>query len=117
MTDHFVRGHTEFADLSHYLAGYAVTGSRLRDLRFPAHEILADDDPVIPIVDLQYVQHSPLLHCERTRFGGHCGFISNWSFSGWIEQRIAEVLRTTLSHVRNTQATIAPSRERDHNNE
>ena len=113
MTDHFVRSHTDFHDLQAYLAGYAITGNRLQRLRFPAHVILADDDPVIPVEDWQHVAPSALLHCERTRYGGHCGFITDWSFNGWIEQRIAEVLRVTLAEVLNTQATIDASRDRN----
>lgn len=117
MTDHFVRGHTEFDDLERYLAGYAITGSRLRELICPAHVILAADDPVIPIADWARVDHGGRIECERTAHGGHCGFIADWSFNGWIEQRIAEVLRTTLGYVPNTQATIAALPDRDLENE
>ncbi len=109
MTDHFVRGHTEFGDLKHYLSGYAITGKRMQQLRFPTHVILAEDDPVIPVADWQSVAHHPMLHCERTRYGGHCGFISDWSLNGWIEQRVADVLRIALGECFNNQATIDAS--------
>jgi hypothetical protein len=116
MTDHFVRGHTHFKELQHYLAGYAITGDRLNELQFPAYVLLAEDDPVIPVSDWHKVNHHHLLRCTTTSHGGHCGFILDWSFNGWIEQHIAEVLRESLGECWNRPATIdaTPKHNQEH---
>jgi predicted alpha/beta-fold hydrolase len=75
MTDGLVRQFTDFKSLGDYLNGYAITGSRLATLRFPASVLLAEDDPMIPAGDLARLAPSPYLSVVRTRHGGHCGFV------------------------------------------
>lgn len=74
MTAGLVREFTDFASLEAYLDGYAITGTRLAFLRFPATVLLAEDDPMIPAGDLVRLAPSPHLTVVRTRHGGHCGF-------------------------------------------
>jgi predicted alpha/beta-fold hydrolase len=78
MTAELVRRCTDFPDLAHYLSGYAVTGARLAHLRVPARVLLAADDPIIPLADLEQVARSPELTITCTRYGGHCGFIDGF---------------------------------------
>lgn len=89
MTEHFVQHHTDYADLASYLRGYALVGERLQQLRFSAHMILTEDDPVIPIAQAQDLARSPLLSILRMRYGGHCAFVQDWRLNGWIEPYIA----------------------------
>jgi predicted alpha/beta-fold hydrolase len=74
MTAGLVRDYTDFENLKAYLDGYAITGPRLAALRCPATVLAAEDDPMIPAVDLARLAPSPLLTIVRTRHGGHCGF-------------------------------------------
>ncbi len=75
MTAGLVHQFSDFASLEAYLKGYAITGNRLATLRCPAAILLAEDDPMIPADDLVHLAPSPLLTVNRTRYGGHCGFV------------------------------------------
>jgi len=91
MTDYFVCNYTEYPDLDSYLRGYAVTGDRLARLDVPAEILLADDDPVIPIGDMQRLARSPALRIHRSRYGGHCGFIANYRLESWLDRYCARL--------------------------
>lgn len=90
MTDYFVRHYTEYSDLQEYLRGYALTDGRLQSLRTPARILLAEDDPVIPIDDIERVQASNVLQIDRSRYGGHCGFIGGYNLRSRAEAYIAD---------------------------
>jgi predicted alpha/beta-fold hydrolase len=92
MTDYFVRHYTEFADLSTYLRGYALTGDRLAGLRVPSRVLLADDDPVIPVWGIERVARSDNLKIDRTARGGHCGFIADYRLSSWADRYVLQAL-------------------------
>jgi predicted alpha/beta-fold hydrolase len=74
MTAGLVQQCTDFPSLEAYLEGYAITGGRLGSLRVPASALLAEDDPIIPVADVQRLQATAHLKIVRTRHGGHCGF-------------------------------------------
>ena len=85
MTDFFVRNYTEFPDLETYLNGYTLTGDRLADLDVPSTMLLADDDPVIPVRGLNGMSTPKSLRIEKSRFGGHCGFVAGYGLSSWLD--------------------------------
>lgn len=85
MTEYFVVHHTEFPDLYTYLRGYALTGDRLAGLTVPATMLLADDDPVIPVVGLADIRASDSLRVLRSQYGGHCGFLQDLSLNSWLD--------------------------------
>ena len=58
----------------------------LRDAR--VRIIAADDDPIIPAVDLERIARSSVLEITRTRYGGHCGFYDGAAGSTWVEREI-----------------------------
>jgi len=78
MTEFFVCEYAGFDDLHTYLRGYALTGDRLADLQVSSRVLLAEDDPVIPIVGLQRVARTAALHVDCARFGGHCAFLKDY---------------------------------------
>jgi predicted alpha/beta-fold hydrolase len=92
MTDFFVTRYAGFPDLASYLQGYAVTGDRLAGLAVPSHLLLADDDPVIPPDTVARVAASPQLRIERSRFGGHCGFVQDFRLSTWLDDYLVATL-------------------------
>lgn len=56
-------------------------GRALADLEIPSHVLLAKDDPIIPIADVD-----ALLACiERdvVRLWGHCGFLDRYGRENW----------------------------------
>lgn len=87
-TDFFVRRYTEYPDLDAYLRGYAITGPVLKDLDTPAEIIVAADDPVIPIRDLERLARSPALTIHVAARGGHCGFLENYRLASWVDRAI-----------------------------
>lgn len=92
MTDYFVTHYTEYSDLHEYLRGYALTDGRLKQIRTPTRILLAEDDPVIPIADINKVEASDYLQVSRSRYGGHCGFIGGYDLHAWTDGFIVESL-------------------------
>ncbi|QGX39499.1 alpha/beta fold hydrolase [Permianibacter aggregans] len=97
LTDHFVRHHTDFGELSKYLAGYTLSAERLANLTVPSHVIIAEDDPVIPAVHWHQLQKPEALTLESLPYGGHCGFVLDWAGTGWIERYLGQLLRMRLA--------------------
>ena len=85
MTDFFVTRYTEYPDLRSYLRGYSVTGERLAQLAVPTSILLADDDPVIPSGSADRLAKSPALTIDRTRWGGHCGYLLDYRLRTWSD--------------------------------
>jgi predicted alpha/beta-fold hydrolase len=96
MTAVLVEGHTTYADIDAYLAGYAITGSRLETLGIPAVILIADDDPIIPVEDLSRLARHPLLRIVRTRHGGHTGFLSSWRGESWANAFVLREVAAAL---------------------
>jgi predicted alpha/beta-fold hydrolase len=90
MTAALVRTSTEFPSLEAYLDGYALTGSRLAGLRVPARLLLAQDDPIIPAVDLGRLARPDGLEIVSTRYGGHCGFIDRMRAASFADRMVVE---------------------------
>jgi hypothetical protein len=86
MTEALVREHTDFEDLDSYLAGYAITGTRLADLAVPSVILTAADDPMIPARDLVRLARPEVLRVVRTRYGGHCGFLEHLGPTTWVDR-------------------------------
>jgi predicted alpha/beta-fold hydrolase len=90
MTAELVSRHTDFEHCEAYLAGYAITGTRLATLRVPARILLADDDPIIPVADVAGLAVSPQLQTVRTRYGGHCGFMDSVRAPSFADRFVVE---------------------------
>ncbi len=85
--------HTEYDEIGDYFAAYALVGDRLSSLEIPAIIIAAEDDPIIPVDDLERIDPIETLRIETSRYGGHCGFIENLAARSWIENRLLQVIR------------------------
>ena len=92
MTEVLVRRFTHFGSLAEYLAGYAITGDRLKELSLPATIITAADDPIVPAAGLARLASSAALRVVLTRHGGHCGFLRRVWAGSWVEQAALEEL-------------------------
>jgi len=93
MTDFFVTGYTDYADLHTYLNGYAITHGRLDDIDVPTTLLLADDDPVIPIEGLRNMTLPEAVQLYRSPKGGHCGFLQGWRLRGWVDEFVLKQLQ------------------------
>ncbi|TFH67557.1 alpha/beta fold hydrolase [Gammaproteobacteria bacterium LSUCC0057] len=96
LNNYFIPRFSRSNKVEDYFASYAITGERLANLALPAMLIATEDDPVIPIADLDRINAPELLQIERHRYGGHCGFIANWRGETWIEQRMVALFEQAL---------------------
>jgi len=95
MTRFFVERYTEFDNLDQYLSGYAVTGDVLKELAVPSRIILAADDPVIPVDDLDQICKTGALEITLAPHGGHCGFVDEPFGPTWVDREIVADLGRT----------------------
>ena len=93
MTDYLVRHYSEFPDLRTYLRGYALVHGSMESLEVPARIIAADDDPMIPVRDLERLPRLANLRITRTCFGGHCGFMPGVRGESWVAGEVLNELR------------------------
>jgi len=92
MTDHLVRTYGGYPSLQQYLQGYAIVGDALGSITHPTRIILAADDPIIPVEDLDRIARPAALTVTRTSFGGHCGFYDARPGGTWIEREVYATL-------------------------
>ncbi|HVY65775.1 MAG TPA: alpha/beta fold hydrolase [Gammaproteobacteria bacterium] len=95
-TEFFATRYAGFPDLDTYLAGYAVTGDVLANLRVPTRVIAAADDPVIPIEDLADVAVTSELSVDVFPRGGHCAFIESYRLRSWLDRAVLAELERAL---------------------
>lgn len=95
MTEFFVLRYTDFPDLTSYLRGYAITGERLAPLVVPASILLANDDPVIPSTGVARLAKPTALTIDRTRWGGHCGFLTDYRLRTWSDDYLVQAFASS----------------------
>jgi uncharacterized protein len=95
MNDYFVPHLTEYQTPLDYFLAYALAGDVLAGLAVPTHIIAAADDPVIDVAHFAELARPPCLSVEITDHGGHCGFIKDYRLNSWMDERIAELLRSS----------------------
>jgi len=95
-TRFFVENYTEFDSLDAYLEGYAVTGAALAPIEVPTRIVLAADDPIIPVADLDLIARPQALEVTRIGRGGHCGFVESLTGPSWIDREILRDLDSAL---------------------
>lgn len=93
MNQQLIPSYTDFDDVEEYFSAYAVTGDFLKDTVCPCFLHFAKDDMIIPYQDVELLADNPDLHITITEKGGHCGFIMNWKFESWQDQRTVELLQ------------------------
>ena len=91
LNDFFVPAFTPFSDASQYFSAYALSGDRLSNLSVPAYLITSEDDPIVPVADLEKIHRPDALTFVVTALGGHCGFVENYRLDCWIDRCLAEI--------------------------
>lgn len=89
LTSSLVLRHTDFGSLEAYLDGYSVAGDRLRGLHIPATILTSRDDPVIPVSAFHELRLPPNIELDISNYGGHCGFIRDFSMTSFTDDYIA----------------------------
>jgi hypothetical protein len=86
MTDSFVRHHTEFGNKENYFEQYKLTSTQLSLISAPTLILVSKDDPVIPYQAFLYLSENQHIYLSMQNFGGHCGFVSNWSLHSYTDE-------------------------------
>ena len=84
--------YTEFDDVDTYFDAYAITGDVMAKTICPCYLHFAKDDMIIPYQDIELLADNPDLHITLTERGGHCGYIQNWKFDSWQDERVLELV-------------------------
>lgn len=87
----FVPKHTAYETVPEYLRAYSVAGDVLADLDVRTHIIHSADDPVVSADALDEAARPEQLSVEVTEYGGHCGFLKNYRFETWVDDRLLEL--------------------------
>jgi len=94
LTRLFIEDYSEYDTIEEYFERYTLTPTMLMASASPLAVITAEDDSVIPIADFEgLLTRGSMLAYDRTRRGGHCGFIEDWAMNAWIEPRVLQLLR------------------------
>ena len=83
------RRHAGFESVEDYFDSYSIAGGRLAGLEVPAHILMAQDDPVIPLDGFHAWALPPTATLEMARWGGHCAFVENLAGDGFAERWLA----------------------------
>jgi predicted alpha/beta-fold hydrolase len=89
LTASLVLRHTDFGSLEAYLDGYSIAGDRLMNMHVPATILTSSDDPVIPIGAFRALRLPPNIELDIASYGGHCGFIRDFSMTSFTDDYIA----------------------------
>lgn len=89
----FIPAHTIYECVEDYFAAYSLVGERLSTLSSPTYLIAAQDDPIIPVADLERIAPIENLNIEIYQHGGHCGFIEDLAGHSWVEGHILKILQ------------------------
>jgi predicted alpha/beta-fold hydrolase len=95
MHDHFVPRHTEYQTTTDYLSAYKIKREGLAKLKIPTHIITSEDDPITRKVDLDQIGRPPGVNIIKVRYGGHCGFLKNFSLDSWVDDHLVYIFNRT----------------------
>lgn len=84
--------YTEYSDIDQYFDAYAITGDVLQETVCPCYLHFAKDDMIIPWEDVEQLADNSDLHTILTDKGGHCGYLKNWRFESWLNDRVLEII-------------------------
>lgn len=84
--------YSSFSNYHDYFSLYTLRRPLFSGLSVPVTAIASEDDPVIPVRDLQELAGSPNLEISIQRYGGHCGFLDPFPSGCWYERRICAIL-------------------------
>jgi predicted alpha/beta-fold hydrolase len=80
-----------------YFDGYSIARDRLKPLKVRATVLTSADDPVVPVEDFHHLPDLSNLELIISRYGGHCGFLKDWSLGSIAEDLIAERFLAALA--------------------
>ena len=85
MNDYFIPLYTGYSTVEQYFDAYTITGDRLAATSCKTRIVSSEDDPVIPIADLDKIKQPSQLSISRQQYGSHCAFLQGLSCPSWID--------------------------------
>lgn len=89
LTTGLVQRYTEYKSLDEYLNAYSIADDRLAGIKADGVILTSEDDPVCPVADFRSLQLPPQVELFIERFGGHCGFVRDFSLDSYAERFIS----------------------------
>lgn len=96
MNDYFVPRYTDYQTAHDYLSAYRLTGEMLAKLQVETHIIAADDDPITQKIDIDSLGEPTPLTINRTRYGGHCGYLKNLDLNSWADDQLVQIFNQAV---------------------
>ncbi len=93
LNSYFVPNHTPFDHPEEYFNAYGVSGAVLTALNVDTHILMSEDDPILDAADLNKIDAPDKLHIELLAHGGHCGFLTDFRFNSWADQKLTELFK------------------------
>ena len=84
LTEVLALKYAGFDSLESYLNGYTLIGNALHAIKIPATILTSRDDPIIPITSFEQLDPPSNVVLDIADYGGHCGFIHNFSGDSFI---------------------------------
>ena len=92
MNQKLIPVYTEFSNIDDYFDAYALDSVFLANTICPCYLHFAKDDMIIPIEGVDGLAGNANLNITVTKYGGHCGFLSNWRMDSWQDERVLEII-------------------------
>lgn len=84
----YVPRFSDYENATEYFKAYTLNAQTLAGLTTDTTIYMAEDDPVIPVASADVLPALDVLHVQRTRYGGHCGYLLNWRLHCWMDQEL-----------------------------
>ena len=92
MNEKLIPVYTEFKNIDDYFDAYALNNKLLEPVICPCYLHFSEDDMIIPVEDVYSLKNNEKINITVTKYGGHCGFLSNWRFDSWQDERALELI-------------------------
>ena len=89
VTDTLLAEYSDYVSSAEYFKSYSVLNNAIENISIPTTIIAAADDPIIPIEDFENLKINDLTNLVIQPYGGHNGFLTNWSLESWYERQLA----------------------------
>lgn len=90
----FIPKYTAFKDIDAYFDAYAISGAMLDTTIAPCYLHFAEDDMIIPVGGVKDLSSNSSIHVTVTKYGGHCGYITNWKGDCWQDERVLNIIQS-----------------------
>ena len=88
VTDTLLAEYSDYSSSAEYFKAYSVLNDDLKNINVSTTIMAAADDPIIPIEDFKNLEINDLTNLVIQPYGGHNGFLANWSLASWYEKNL-----------------------------